>query len=219
MGAEAIVPTTPAPGTAAPGTAAATTNAAEIDPPTAIPLDASTDPWEALRSRARNQRRWAGPRWARALAAAGCLALTGGAVTVLVITSHHRSLPPPAPKAPAVSVPPATISAPVLPPAPDPSFVSPVPVVVATSPSVAATTEPPPAAVVPAPRVTYQPKRPTVTTPHAAQPSPTAATGQPPGTAADRAGAGAAPEAPCTAGCPDPTLTRTPTSWSPSSPP
>ncbi len=80
--------------TGVPAAAPATAPTAEIrvpNQPAAIPLETRADPWQDLRRRARDQRRWL--RWARPLAAAGCLALAGGGVAVLVITNHSRSDP------------------------------------------------------------------------------------------------------------------------------
>lgn len=205
MGAEAAAP-------------AAVRSAAKIevpDPPAAIPLQTRVDPWEDLRRRARDRRHWARP-----LAAAVCLALAGGVVTVLVIAAHNRAARPSAPPvlpsaipAPAVSAPPVTASAPLtVPSALQPAFVPPAPIVTTPSQPADHTTEPR-AAPVPAPRAPHRPKPPT-----AARPSPTgvAADTQPHGAAADQPGA-PQPAPPCTTGCPT-TLTKTPTSWSPSAP-
>ncbi len=183
------------------------------DPPPGVPLDARADPWEDLRRRASGQRRWGGRRWAGPLAAAGVLAIAGGGIAALVMTSHSRSVLVPTVEVsrPATPAPSVTTSAPIsLTSTPEPSIVPPVPVLPEPSPSADATTEPPPAAATP-PRATYRPKPPTNARPPAARPSPARAPdpAPPPGAAADRAGpTNVAPE-------PQPTISRTPTSWSP----
>lgn len=199
------------------------------DPSAGIPLDAGADPWEALRRRASDRR-----RWGRLVAAGGCLALTGGAVAMLIITAHVRSGRPATVEAPApaVSAPPVSRSAPVaassaaettapLTLAPEPSAVFPVPVVAVPSTAAEATTEPR-AAAVPAAGATDRPKPPSRVAPPATRRSPSAVPtdGPAPGAGPDRTGASSGPDgSACDAGCPEPTLTRTPTSWSPDSPP
>lgn len=196
-------------------------SAAEIPrPAAAVPLETGADPWQDLRRRARDQRRWTELRWGKPLAA-GCLALVCGGITGLVITGHTtQSVPPPTVKVttPAVSAPPVASPTPVaVPPTPAPSVILPVPIVAAPSPSVDGTTEPRAAAVPPPHATTHRAKRPTSATPTAARPSP-------PRVAADGAEAdGAGPPSaqagpPCAGGCPEPTLTKTPTSWSPTAP-
>ncbi|HEV7830272.1 MAG TPA: hypothetical protein VGP04_15780 [Pseudonocardiaceae bacterium] len=186
------------------------------DSPAGVPLEAPPDPWEALRRRARGQRRWAEFRWARPLAAASCLAAAGGGVALLVFTGHSRSDPPPTVEVftPTTRAPSVTTSAPVsVSSTAEPSIVLPVPIAPAPSPSADGTTEPPTAAV-PPPRATYRFNSPTSAKPPATRPSPARVPepGPPPGAAADRAGTpGAATE-------PQPTVTRTPTSWSPAAP-
>jgi hypothetical protein len=200
----------------------ALTSAAPIEvpnPATAMSLEDGDDPWEDLRRRATERR-----RWGRLVAAGGCLAVTGG-VIALVFTSHGRSVPPPAVKVPvpAVSAPAVSPAAPAaassaaepalpLPAAPTPSAVLPAPVVVTPSPSAQDAPEPQPAAV-PAPAATH--RKPPSYAPHRApQPAPMApAEGSAPGAAQDRTGTpGWQDESP------QATLTRTPTSWSPESP-
>src|SRR6185437_13473523 len=92
----------------------AVTSAAPIqapDPSAGIPLDAGADPWEDLRRRASDRR-----RWGRLVAAGGCFVLTGGAVAMLIITAHLRSGRPATVEVPvpAVSAPPVTPPAPLL---------------------------------------------------------------------------------------------------------
>jgi hypothetical protein len=194
-------------------------------PPAAIPVQARADPWEDLRRRASDRRRWTRP-----LAAAGCLALVGGAVSVLVVVARGRTDAPSVPRVspsvlavPAVSAPAATASAPVTvssapEPSPEPSALLPPPSVPAPSQPADETI----AATVPAPRATQRPKPPPAAASTAARRSPTGAVrdGQPHGTGAARAGTTSPqPAAPCTTGCAEPTLTRTPTSWNPTAPP
>src|SRR6185437_698897 len=212
----------------------AVTSAAPIqapDPSAGIPLDAGADPWEDLRRRASDRR-----RWGRLVAAGGCFVLTGGAVAMLIITAHLRSGRPATVEVPvpAVSAPPVTPSVPVaassapettapLTSAPEPSAVLPMPVVGVPSSAVEATTEPR-AAAVPAAGATDRPKPPSRGAPPATRHSSSAV---PPagstGAGSERTGASSDPAGPagsdCGAGCTEPTLTRTPTSWSPASPP
>lgn len=196
-------------------------------PPAAIPMQARTDPWEDLRRRASDRRRWARP-----LAAAGCLALVGGAVSVLVVVARSRSDAPSVPRVspsvlpvPAVSAPAVTASAPVTlssapEPLPEPSaaLLPPSSVPAPSQPANEAT-----AATVPAPRATQRPKPPPAATPTAARRSPTGAVRdeQPHSAGQDWAGTASRQPAapPCTTGCTEPTLTRTPTSWDPTAPP
>lgn len=189
-------------------------------------LEADEDPWESLRRQAQDRR-----RWGRLVAAGGCLALTGGAVAVLLITAHNRSGAPvaPVPTVSAVPVnppPPVNSAAPVTPAASgldsspassaQPSAVLPMPDPVApsaTAPSAPAddATTPQPVAV-PAPGATQRAKPPTA--PATRRPPEVApADGWAPGAGADRVDT---PHEP--AGSPEATLTRTPTSWSPESP-
>jgi hypothetical protein len=218
MGAEA----------AAPRAVPRTAETEGSDPAAAIPLQTPADPWEDLRRRARDQRRWVRP-----LAAAGCLAFAGGVVTAVVITAHSRSVSPPARDVSTPAVPASVASAPpvtaptrvIVPSAAEPSAIPPaippMSAVTAPSPPTDNTTEPE-AASVPSPQTTHRPKQPASTAPKAARPSPTALNPdrQPQGAAADRSGAASAePPAPCATGCTEPTLTRTPTSWSPVTPP
>jgi hypothetical protein len=188
------------------------------NPPTAASLEADADPWEDLRSRATERR-----RWGRLAMAGGGLALAGGAIAV-VMTAHSGSGAPAPVKVPvpAVSAPPVTpsaVSSPTQPavsvPSPEPSAVLPVPTGAAPSPSAEDTTQPP-AAAVPAPGITHRPKPPSRATAPATRHSPSVAPadGSAPGAAPDFNNAPSEP-----AGSPDPTLTRTPTSWSPVSPP
>lgn len=187
-------------------------------PPPDVPLEARADPWEELphRPRHRLRRRRRGARWP---AAAGCVALAGAAVTVVIITAHTRSAPrsasgvsPPAVPAPPVSAPP--VSAPVIPALPVPTSTAPEPVLLAPPPAVVApvpiATAPRrpvenstkrPAATAPAPRTTYRPAPPppTSTVPADTRPSPTVVDldGPPSGAASGQAGAtSTAPEPP-----------------------
>ena len=183
--------------------------------------EADEDPWESLRRQAQDRR-----RWGKLVAAGGCLALTGGAVAILLITAHNRSSAPAAP-APTVSAvpasppPPVSSAAPVTPAASgsepaQPSAGLPVPNPVppgATAPSAPAddATTPQPATV-PAPAAPHRAKPPTA--PGTRRPPAVApADGWAPGAGPDH---GDSPHEP--AGSPDATLTRTPTSWSPESP-
>lgn len=212
MGAEAAAP---APVTGAAGF--------EIpDPPPGVPLQAQPDPWEDLRRRATGQRRWGGFRWGKPLAIAGCLAVAGGGVAALLMTGHTRTDPPPSVKV-STPVTPALTSAPVsvvltpepaiVPPVPTvPESTAPAPIVPAPSPPAEDTTTEPPTAAVPPPRATYRPKPPTAAKSPAARPAPAGVPERPPAAAPEQAGnASAAPE-------PQPTLSRTPTSWSPAAP-
>ena len=92
-----------------PAAPTAATNAAPIQTPDrlAASLAARDDLWEDLRRQTRDRR-----KWGRLVAAGGCLALTGSAVVVLIITAHTRSVSPsggvaPAPAVSAVPVSPA----------------------------------------------------------------------------------------------------------------
>ena len=92
-----------------PAAPTAVTSAAPIQPPDqlAASLAARDDVWEDLRRQTRDRR-----KWGRFAAAGGCLALTGSAVVVLVITAHTRSVSPsgvvaPVPAVSAVPVSPA----------------------------------------------------------------------------------------------------------------
>lgn len=119
-----------------PAAPAAATSAAPIQPPDRLTasLAARDDSWEDLRRQTRDRR-----RWGRFVAAGGCLALTGAAVVVLVITAHTRSVSPsgvvaPVPEVSAVPVSPAgplgtAANGPVAPSAPSvqPSAVNPLP--------------------------------------------------------------------------------------------
>ena len=204
--------------TAAPG---AVTNAAPVAPPdplAAIPPEARADPWEELRRQARDRR-----HWGRLVAAGGGLALAGAAVGLLVLIAHNRSVPPsgvrdPAPTVSAVPVSPAAPAA--VSSSAQPSAVLPVPIAPAPTTSVEDTTGPG-AAVVPAPAATHRRKPPTSVAPPASGSSPAMPAGGPvPGAAPDHAGAPSGQTGwTCDGGCADPTLTRTPTSWSPASPP
>jgi hypothetical protein len=208
------------------------TSAAPIQAPgpsAGAPLDARADPWEDLRRRASDRR-----RWGRLIAAGGCFVLTGGAVAMLIITAHLRSGRPATVEVsvPAVSAPPVSRSAPVagssaaeptvpLSPTPEASAVLPMPVGAVPSSSVEVTTEPRAAAVPPV-GAAARPKPPSRVAPPATRhpSSPVPANGSAPGAGPDRTGASNVPaESDCGAGCTEPTLTRTPTSWSPTSPP
>jgi hypothetical protein len=141
--------------------------------PAVIPLEARAEVWEIRRHLAIQRQ-----RWSRRLAAVGCLALAGGAVSVLVITAHTRSDPGSAGQvfvpvfpAPVVSVPPVITSS-----APEPVSPTEAPVVpVAPAPGGSAenTTKLPAAAVHP-PRGSYRPapSRPSVA-PSDGRPPPT----------------------------------------------
>jgi hypothetical protein len=182
------------------------------------------DPWEALRRQAQGRQ-----RWGRLVAAGGCLTLTAGAVAVLLITAHNRSVAPVAP-VPTVSAVPVSPPGPMGPEAPvtpaaggpaasvEPSAVLPMPspvppsATVPSAPAQDATGPQPQPAAVPAPRAT-----------HRYQPPTAPATQRPPAVApADGWDSGPAPERVDSprepAGSPDATLTRTPTSWSPAAP-
>ncbi|MFZ0122345.1 MAG: hypothetical protein WAL99_23460 [Pseudonocardiaceae bacterium] len=183
----------------------------------------------------RPPRRWALPRRPRPLVIAGCLALAaaGGAVAVPVVISHSasRSVPPlpaagvhsPVPINPAT--PAAAAVTPTPPIIPTPLDVAPTPADIppppGPNPPAGTTTTAPPAAVVPAPpatdhQVTNQ-RSPTA--PPAGEHPPVPAD-QPPNDPPDRAGdpqpAPASP--PCATDCTQPTLTKTPTHWSPDTP-
>ncbi|MBV8994130.1 MAG: hypothetical protein JO287_10635 [Pseudonocardiales bacterium] len=205
-------------------TPGAVTNAAPVeapDPLAAIPPEVRDDPWEELRRQARDRR-----HWGRLVAAGGGLAVAGAAVALLVFSAHNRSVAPSG-----VTVPAPTVSAvPVSPAAPaavssaaQPSAVLPVPVVPGPTTSAEEVAGPGAAAVPepPAPPATHRRKPPGSVAPPASGPSPAMPAGGPvPGAAPDRAGAPSGPAgSSCDAGCTDPTLTRTPTSWSPVSPP
>ena len=180
------------------------------------------DPWEALRRQAQGRQ-----RWGRLVAAGGCLALTGGAVTVLLITAHNRSDAPaaPAPTVSAVPVsPPAPVSSEVTPAAggpvssvepfailPMPSPVPPSATVSSAPAEDAAGPQPQPAAV-PAPRATHRYKPPTAPATQRL-PAEAPADGWDSGQAPERVDSPREP-----GGSPEATLTRTPTSWSPAAP-
>ncbi|MFN2534490.1 MAG: hypothetical protein ABR528_04495 [Pseudonocardiaceae bacterium] len=196
---------------AAPG---AVTNASPIEPPdplAAIPPEARADPWEELRRQARDRR-----HWGRLVAAGGGLALAGAVVGLLVFIAHNRSVPPsgvtdPAPTVSAVPVSPAAPAA--VSSTAQPSAVLPEPIVPMPTTSTEEVAGPGPAAV-PAPPATHRRKPPTSVAP------PASAGDLVPGASPDRAGAPSGQAGPsCDGGCTDPTLTRTPTSWSPASPP
>ena len=197
----------------------AVSSAAPVEVPnraTAAAPESGADPWDDLRRRASEQR-----RWGRLVLIGGSLAVTAGAIAVVLIAHGGSAAPAPAKApAPAVPAPPVSPSAPTAvssaaQPAPEPSAVLPVPTTgAAPSPSAQDPTAPPAAAVL-APTTTHRPKPPSGApgpiTRHA--PSVAPADGPAPGAAADRSGA------PSEAGSTDPTLSRTPTSWSPVSPP
>jgi hypothetical protein len=141
--------------------------------PAVIPLEARAEVREVLRHLAIQRQ-----RWSRRLAVVGCLALAGGAVSVLVITASTRSDPGSAGEvfvpvfpAPVVSVPPMTTSF-----APEPVFPTEAPVVpIVTAPGGSAkNTTKLPAATVHPPRSSYRsaPSRPSVA-PSDGRPPPT----------------------------------------------
>ena len=147
--------------------------------PAVIPLEARAEVREVLRHLAIQRQ-----RWSRRLAAVGCLALAGGAVSVLAITAHTRSDPGSAGQvfvpvfpAPVVSVPPVATSSAPEPVSPTEAPVAPaapaVPIVTAPGGSAKNTTKLPAAAVHP-PRASYRPapSRPSVA-PSDGRPPPT----------------------------------------------
>jgi len=155
-------------------------------------------------------RRWALPRRPRPLVIAGCLALAaaGGAVAVPFVISHSasRSVPPP---------PAAGVHAPVPSNAAAPADIPPPPP--GPNPADGDATAPPAAAVFAPPATDHQvTTRRSPTAPPAREHPPVPAD-QPPNDPPDRAGdpqpAPASP--PCATDCTEPTLTKTPTHWSP----
>lgn len=180
----------------------------------------------------RPTRRWALPLRPRPLIIAGCLALAaaGGAVAVPFVISASTSVPPP----PAAGVHPPI---PLNPATPAAAAVTPTPTIIPTpldgAPTPAAIPPPPgpnpaandatapPAVVVPAPPATdHQVTNRRSPTDHPARAHPPVPADQPPNDPPDRAGdpqpAPASP--PCATDCAEPTLTRTPTHWSPDAP-
>lgn len=179
-------------------------------------------------------RRWALPLRPRPLIIAGCLALAaaGGAVAVPFVISHSasRSVPPP-PAAgvhPPVPLNPATPAAAAVTPTPTviptPLDVTPTPADIPPPPGPnppAGDATAPPAAVVPAPPATdHQVTSRRSPTAPPARAHPPVPADQPPNDPPDRAGdpqpAPASP--PCATDCTEPTLTKTPTHWSPNTP-
>jgi hypothetical protein len=180
----------------------------------------------------RPPRRWALPLRPRPLVIAGCLALAaaGGAVAVPFAISASRSVPPPS----AGVHPPAPIN----PATPAAAAVTPTPTIIPTpvdgAPTPAAIPPPPPgpnppagdatatpAAVVPAPPATDHQvtRRSPITYPTREHPPVPA--DQPPNDPPDRADhpqPAPASSPPCATDCTEPTLTRTPTHWSPDAP-
>jgi hypothetical protein len=218
---------------------------AQAQPPSALAPTPLEDPAEPGQAAPHHGKHWQYPpprRWPRRLAAAGSLALAGGLVTMLVITTHPRpdarsasrvsvpAVPPPVVSLPVVSAPMLTTTSAAPLPVPEP--VSPTreaPVIPPVASSVAAdgvadtTTSPRPAATVHAPRRTSRPApapAPAFPAPTDGRPPPTVVNlDQPaPGAAAERPGAsGGAPRA-CGAACPGHTVNPAPTSWSPAAP-
>jgi hypothetical protein len=144
--------------------------------PAVIPLEARAEVWEIQRHLAIQRQ-----RWSRRLAAVGCLALAGGAVSVLVITAHTRSDPGSAGQvfvpvfpAPVASVPPVITSSASEPVSPKEAPVDPVVPIAPVPGDSAENTTKLPAATVHPPRASYRPapSRPSVA-PSDGRPPPT----------------------------------------------
>lgn len=187
-------------------------------------------------SRANQASAWTQPPWRstlslrpRPLVITGCLALAAAGVAVPFVISHSgsRPVPPPAGVHAPVPINSATTAAiPVAPtdiPTPAPATPDPATIPTPSVPGPSANdATAPPAAAVPAPHTTdpatTNRRSPTARSAPAHPPVPA---DQPPNGAGPEWAGGTQPEPaspPCTSDCTEPTLTRTPTHWSPDTP-